>query len=525
MLVVFILAVTGALFTSFFCSLFEAALLSLSATQVELLAEKQPGKGGQLRAMKEDINQPITAILTLNTLAHTIGASVAGAAAVSLFGEQGLIWFSLTFTIAILLFTEILPKTIGVNFARQMGPYIVLPLRIMILLLKPLIFLAQLMTKLIPGSHAPHQFSTEELKTIASLSRKSGVIQADQEAVIANILQLGQVTTREVMTPRTVTFTVPADLSIKEAARMEDRWRRHSRVPVYDSEPDNVVGLVLSQDVLNWFYDPNTGKQAVDRDGNPKVTMESKFQLTFDYNNVYNNNNPVLPGDGDSQPAPGKTYRVDPIGIVSPSNNEFSWYCLMDIEAVQKLAKENSDYMQLDTKNYNRVMVKCENTDVVSEVKAAIDEMGYGTSSLQDALKQAEKQMQQIQYLLGAIGGVSLLVAAIGIMNTMMMSIYERTKEIGIIKVLGCRMDNIAELFLTEAAYIGFFGGAAGLGISYGLSAVINHFVGDSGFKSIIPFYLAVGAVLFSVTVAMLSGLYPAIRAMRLSPLNAIRNE
>ena len=250
MLVVFILAVTGALFTSFFCSLFEAALLSLSATQVELLAEKQPGKGGQLRAMKEDINQPITAILTLNTLAHTIGASVAGAAAVSLFGEQGLIWFSLTFTIAILLFTEILPKTIGVNFARQMGPYIVLPLRIMILLLKPLIFLAQLMTKLIPGSHAPHQFSTEELKTIASLSRKSGVIQADQEAVIANILQLGQVTTREVMTPRTVTITVPADLSIKEAARMEDRWRRHSRVPVYDSEPDNVVGLVLSQDVL-----------------------------------------------------------------------------------------------------------------------------------------------------------------------------------------------------------------------------------------------------------------------------------
>ena len=282
--------------------------------------------------------------------------------------------------------------------------------------------------------------------------------------------------------------------------------------------------IVLSQDVLNWFYDPNTGKQAVYLDGNPKVTMESKFQITFDYNSIYNNN-PGGMGDEENQQSAGRTYRIDPVGVVSPNNNEFSWYCLMDIEAVQKLAKENSDYMQLDTKNYNRVMVKCENTDVVSEVKAAIDDMGYGTSSLQDALEQAEKQMQQIQYLLGAIGGVSLLVAAIGIMNTMMMSIYERTKEIGIIKVLGCRMDNIAELFLTEAAYIGFFGGAAGLGISYGLSAVINHFVGGSGFKSIIPFYLAVGAVLFSVTVAMLSGLYPAIRAMRLSPLNAIRNE
>ncbi|MGI6639800.1 MAG: hemolysin family protein [Desulfobulbus sp.] len=250
MLLVFILAVSGALFISFFCSLFEAILLSLSATQVELFAEKHPAKGGQLRSMKQDINQPITAILTLNTLAHTIGASVAGAAAVSLFGEQGLIWFSLLFTLAILLFTEILPKTMGVNFASKLGPYIVFPLRLLIISLKPLIFLAQLITKFIPGGQAAHQFSTEELRTIATLSRKSGVIQADQEAVIANILQLGQITARDVMTPRTVTFSVPASLTIKEAAHMEDRWRMHSRVPVYDTEPDNVVGLMLSQDVL-----------------------------------------------------------------------------------------------------------------------------------------------------------------------------------------------------------------------------------------------------------------------------------
>ena len=120
---------------------------------------------------------------------------------------------------------------------------------------------------------------------------------------------------------------------------------------------------------------------------------------------------------------------------------------------------------------------------------------------------------------------MSLLVAAIGIMNTMMMSIYERTKEIGIIKVLGCRMSNIAGLFLTEAAYIGFFGGALGLGLSYGLSLVLNNFLESSGFKSIIPLYLAVGALAFSVVVALISGLYPAMRAMKLSPLAAIRNE
>ena len=250
LLFVFIAAVSCALITSGFCSLFEAALLSLSATQVELLAEKNPGRGGQLRAMKASINQPITAILTLNTLAHTIGASVAGAAAAALFGQNGLLWFSLCFTLAILLFTEILPKTIGVNFAQQIGLHMVLPLRLMIFVLKPLVIVAQLMTRLVPGGQVQHRFSAEELKTIASLSRKSGVIQAEQEKVIANVLQLGQITARDIMTPRTVTFTAPAKLTIREAADMEDPWRRHSRVPVYDGEPDNVVGIVLSQDVL-----------------------------------------------------------------------------------------------------------------------------------------------------------------------------------------------------------------------------------------------------------------------------------
>ena len=117
------------------------------------------------------------------------------------------------------------------------------------------------------------------------------------------------------------------------------------------------------------------------------------------------------------------------------------------------------------------------------------------------------------------------MVAAIGIMNTMMMSIFERTKEIGIIKVLGCRIKNIAALFLTESAYIGLLGGAMGLGISYGISGLLNRFLADAGMRSIIPAYLALGAVGFSVLVALLAGLYPAVRAMRLSPLAAIRNE
>ena len=279
--------------------------------------------------------------------------------------------------------------------------------------------------------------------------------------------------------------------------------------------------MVLGADVLSYFYDPNTGRQAYDKDGNPKITTDSRFQLTFDYNNIYSSGMMME----EETRSPGKMYRMEPSGVLSAGNNDFSWYCIMDINALEKLAKENSDFMSLDTTNYSEVLVKCVDTESVLEIKDTIDAMGYGTNSLQDWIEQSEESLKTTQYLLGAIGGVSLLVAAIGIMNTMMMSIYERTKEIGIIKVLGCRMANIAELFLTESAYIGFFGGALGLGVSYALSFLLNRFLSSSGLTSAIPAYLAFGAVAFSIVVALVSGLYPAFRAMRLSPLAAIRNE
>ena len=281
------------------------------------------------------------------------------------------------------------------------------------------------------------------------------------------------------------------------------------------------VQMVVPSSFYNNFYDPNANRwsPAIDKDGNSKVTSRSRLKLTFDYSNVYTNQ----PGDPGQQK--GKIYTLVPTGMLEESGNDFSWYCIMDIKVLEKLAKENPNYISLNKKNYNQVIVKCKDIDDVLTVKAKIEEMGFGASCIQEWLQQSEEQLKQTQYLLGAIGGVSLLVAAIGIMNTMMMSIYERTKEIGIIKVLGGRMSNIAGLFLTEAAYIGFFGGALGLGLSYGLSLVLNNFLESSGFKSIIPLYLAVGALAFSVVVALISGLYPAMRAMKLSPLAAIRNE
>ena len=147
-------------------------------------------------------------------------------------------------------------------------------------------------------------------------------------------------------------------------------------------------------------------------------------------------------------------------------------------------------------------------------------------------VKQSQKTSQMIQAVLGGIGAVSLLVAAIGITTTMMMSIYERTKEIGIMKVLGCDLRDIRRMFLMEAGMIGLMGGAAGLVFSWGVSAVLNRLLGTSlgdGTMtvrlSIIPLWLAGAALAFAALIGMAAGYFPARRAMMLSPLAAIRNE
>ncbi len=183
---------------------------------------------------------------------------------------------------------------------------------------------------------------------------------------------------------------------------------------------------------------------------------------------------------------------------------------------------------------YNSIVVGVDDMNRVSEVQNAISQMGYSAESNADWVESMQGQYKNIQLALGGIGAVSLLVAAIGIANTMMMSIYERTKEIGIMKVLGCDLGNIQAMFLIEAGYIGLLGGVFGSLLSWGLSFGINRFinsgqmgidVGSAAGISYIPAWLILLAVVFSVLVAMVAGFFPSLRAMRLSPLAAIRNE
>ena len=167
----------------------------------------------------------------------------------------------------------------------------------------------------------------------------------------------------------------------------------------------------------------------------------------------------------------------------------------------------------------------------VQALTTLLQDQGYNAYSDAEWIQSQTEQMNTIQLVLGAIGAVSLLVAAIGITNTMMMSIYERTKEIGVMKVLGCDIRNIQVLFLMEAGFIGFIGGIVGIIFSYGLSIAINSLLGASQVMGMtgdicrIPGWLPLLAVLFAIVIGMIAGFLPSLRAMRLSPLAAIRNE
>ncbi len=218
---------------------------------------------------------------------------------------------------------------------------------------------------------------------------------------------------------------------------------------------------------------------------------------------------------------------------------------MMDIDALKALIKDLTG--STDTKfEYSSINVKAESLDAVADVEQAIQDLGYSTYSMQSMREELNKQARQIELMLGGLGAISLLVAAIGITNTMIMSISERTKEIGIMKALGCYVRDIRAMFLMEAGCIGLLGGVLGLIFSFIISVVINLFsfgafggggitwdlikqalVGGEGVvrTSVIKPELIIFALVFSVLVGLVSGYQPANKAVKISALEAIRNE
>lgn len=308
-------------------------------------------------------------------------------------------------------------------------------------------------------------------------------------------------------------------------------------------EGNQELELVFGNRCLSDFYNSKTGSYPYYETGElPSVDLINKpLFVIFDMDAYYQSQSPHEDG---TVIQPPKKYLIHGCGVVegdADTYNNFSWNIYCDVEAlktqVKRVFKNKPIPGQPTTKSgkpykelfYNSIYVQVENMSDVKEVQTAINEMGYQAESNIEWLESMQKQYASIQAVLGGIGAVSLFVAAIGIANTMMMSIYERTKEIGVIKVLGCALSNIRTMFLMEAAFIGFIGGLAGVILSYTISAVINHLalkmMASQSSVSYIPTWLAAAALGFAVLVGMVAGFFPALRAMKLSPLAAIRTE
>lgn len=231
------------------CSLFEAVLYSVPTRYVESLTHSNPPVGKVFKELRENVERPITAILSLNTIANTAGAAVAGAAAIAVFGPDWIGLFSAFFTLSILVFSEVIPKTAGVVYARRLAPHVACPLKALVVIMAPAIWLCGHITQLISRHRDRDTVSPDELKVMAQLGFQSGSIQPYQKRVIENILSLQNKAVKEVMTPRTVIFSLSEHQTAKGAAGSVKRWE-HSRFPVYDQDPEDIVGIVLTRELF-----------------------------------------------------------------------------------------------------------------------------------------------------------------------------------------------------------------------------------------------------------------------------------
>jgi putative ABC transport system permease protein len=283
------------------------------------------------------------------------------------------------------------------------------------------------------------------------------------------------------------------------------------------------------------YYYGGGGGAGAERPEPDVDVLNDKLVMTFDMS--YGERRTSGMG-GQTNYRPPKLYKVKGVGILEESQDEKSYSIYMNMGYLKKLMKENERlqkaegaryYSSRQQEGYEQVKVKVKDMKDVQKVQEQIKAMGYGTYSLIDILESMQETSATLQAVLGGIGAISLFVAALGITNTMIMSIYERTREIGVMKVLGCALGDIRNLFLFEAGLIGFIGGLLGLGFSYGASAVLNRFaggfVGSGDVISVIPIWLAFLSLGFATLVGLISGFMPARRAMKLSALEAIRTE
>lgn len=233
--------------TSFLCSIMESVMLSSSASYIETIAEKSRG-GRIMKKLKADMDRSIAAILSLNTLANTMGAAGVGAQAVEVFGNEYFGLASLTLTLLVLVFSEIIPKTIGTNYWRTLASPLAWFIQGAIYIAYPFVVISELLTKLISRKQM-QTVSREEIVVLTNIGEKEGVFESHESKIITNLIRLKSTKIRTIMTPRTVVLAAQEDITLEEFFNNKE-FLRYSRIPIYKDTIDNITGFVLKSDIL-----------------------------------------------------------------------------------------------------------------------------------------------------------------------------------------------------------------------------------------------------------------------------------
>ncbi|MDH3997315.1 MAG: hemolysin family protein [Desulfuromonadales bacterium] len=244
-----VLYICIALGFSFLCSIAEAVLLSVTEGYIAVLETQQKPSAALLRKLKDDINKPLAAILTLNTIAHTVGAAGAGAQATKVFGSAYLGVASAILTLLILVFSEIIPKTLGAHYWRQLSPATAYALKLLIWALYPFVKMTELLTRGLTEGPTLRGVNRKELLALAELSGREGELASQESLIMQNLLRLRDTPAKAAMTPRIVVFSVARTMTVGDYfARYETK--PFSRIPIYGSDTEDISGFALRSDLL-----------------------------------------------------------------------------------------------------------------------------------------------------------------------------------------------------------------------------------------------------------------------------------
>lgn len=247
-----------ALTFSFICSLCEAVLLTASLSYIEVRAETGDRAGLLMRRFRDNVERPISAILTLNTIAHTVGAAGAGAEAAAIFGNEYIGVISAVLTLLILVLSEIIPKTLGAVYWKPLLGFAAYTIQALVWALYPAVWAFDLLTRLLTPADREATVTRGEIEVMARISTGKGGLAESEQVILGNLLHLGRVSVSDVMTPRTVTLSFPQSCTVGEVMQAH-RLLPFSRIPIYDQSPDDTSAFVLRSDILS--------AAAEDRDG------------------------------------------------------------------------------------------------------------------------------------------------------------------------------------------------------------------------------------------------------------------